>query len=226
MKVASPWTLKGLKCYAKEASANYFASLVVQAEIPSLFKDVLGQMVLCCHHTSCTQLKISGLNWTPNGPAGAKYNVSEKGWMDTTSFHDWFTNFFIQLLPEGRPVVLIMDGHASHLSIGTIKAAVDNGMILLKLPSNSTHVLQPLDVGVYGPAKTEWEKILIKFAWQNLGIALSEKLFPMLLKQFWESDRLPASNMQAGFKKCGFMLFNPAEIAATIYESTEFLDTL
>ena len=81
--------------------------------------------------------------------------MSEKGWMETTSFHDWFTNLFIPLLPEGRPVELIMDGHASHVSIATNKAAVDNGVILLKLSSNPTHVLQPLDVEVYGPAKIE-----------------------------------------------------------------------
>ena len=79
--------------------------------------------------------------WTTNGPAGAEYNVSEKGWMNTTSFYDWFTNFFIPLLLEGRPVVLIMNGHASHLSIATIKATVDNGVILLKLPPNFTHAL-------------------------------------------------------------------------------------
>ena len=67
------------------------------------------------------------VNWTTNGPAGAKYNVSKKGRMDRTSFHNWFTNFFIPLLPNGRPVKLIMDGHASHLSIASIKDAVDNG---------------------------------------------------------------------------------------------------
>ena len=27
-------------------------------------------------------------NWARNGPAGAKYNVSENVWVETTSFHD------------------------------------------------------------------------------------------------------------------------------------------
>ena len=47
----------------------------------------------------------------------------------------------------------------------------------------------------------------------------------MLLKQLWETDSLSAGNSQAGFKKCGIMPFNPAEIP-TIYESAEFLDIL
>ena len=34
------------------------------------------------------------VNWTTNGPAGAKYIVSEKGWMDKTSFYDWFYQIF------------------------------------------------------------------------------------------------------------------------------------
>jgi hypothetical protein len=31
------------------------------------------------------------------------------------------------------------------------------------LPSNTTHVLQPLDVGVYGPLKQAWKKILAEY---------------------------------------------------------------
>ena len=120
---------------------------------------------------------------TENGTGHAKYNVSDKGWMDTARFHDRFKTQSIPFLPPGRPVILIFDGHASHLNIVTIKEAIKNEVIILKLPSNSTHVLQPLGVGVYGPAKTAWETILIKFVRQNLGTPLNKELFPRLLAQ-------------------------------------------
>lgn len=161
------------------------------------------------------------LSWTEGGPENAKYNVSEKGWMDQSCFHDWFCNHFIPFLPPPRPVVLIFDGHASHLNPETIKEAVKNQVIVLKLPPNSTHFLQPLDVGVYGPTKTAWEAILVKFARQNLGVPLSKELFPSLLKALWESPSLGESNVKAGFRRCGVMPLDASVIPVSIYESSE-----
>ena len=45
-----------------------------------------------------------------------------------------------------RPVLLIQDGHASHMSIGLIELARANDVHLLCLPAHTTHILQPLDV--------------------------------------------------------------------------------
>ncbi|KAK3796229.1 hypothetical protein RRG08_006799 [Elysia crispata] len=94
------------------------------------------------------------VKWTENGPDGARYNVSDKGWMDTACFNDWFQNHFVTSLSQERPVILIFDGHASPLSIQTVQLALKEQVIIFKLPSNSTHLLQPLDVGVYGHVKT------------------------------------------------------------------------
>ena len=94
----------------------------------------------------------------------------------------------------------------------------------MKLPSNSTHVLQPLDVGVYGPVKTAWETILIKFARQNLWTALNKELFPSLLAQLWKSDCFSEKNVRAGFRKCGIMPFDPSQIPADSYNSAEIFD--
>ena len=105
-----------------------------------------------------------------------------KGWMDGTVFLDWFKNLFLKEIPPERPVVLVFDGHGSHISLEIVKTARENGVIILKLPPNTTHVLKPLDVGVYVPAKTSWEKVLIAFAGQNLGSALKKEKFPCLIK--------------------------------------------
>ncbi|GFO21204.1 Jerky protein [Plakobranchus ocellatus] len=137
------------------------------------------------------------VKWTDNGPDGARYNVSDKGWMDTACFKDWFKNHFVLSLPKERPVVLIFDGHSSHLSINTVKLALKEQVIILKLPSNSTHVLQPLDVGVYGPVKTAWEDILVRFARQNLGAAVNKEIFPSLLRSLWRSKSICAENIKA-----------------------------
>ena len=113
-----------------------------------------------------------------NGPEDTHYTVSDKGWMDSICFLD------------ERSVVLIFDGHKSHVSVPLIQAAVRNDVILLKLPPNSTNSLQPLDVGVYGPLKTAW-----------LGAALTKDAFPSLLKKLWLSGCVNVDNIKGRFCK-------------------------
>ena len=146
--------------------------------------------------------------------------------MDSVCFLDWFQKLFIPSISQERPVILIFDGHKSHISMPLIQSAVENQVIPLKLPPNSTHTLQPLDVGVYGPLKTAWEKILISFARQNLGAALTKETFPGLLNKLWMSGCLADENIKAGFARCGIMPFNPQAVPRTQYESSEMFDKL
>ena len=47
------------------------------------------------------------------------------------------------------PLLLICDGHASHVTIALFEKARENGVHVLVLPSHTTHLLQPLDVAVF-----------------------------------------------------------------------------
>ena len=104
--------------------------------------------------------------WTLGGPAGTYFNVSESGWMERPHFLEWFKKLFLPAtssILETGPVILFMDGHASHINLELIRLARDCGVILFCLPSHTTHALQPLDVGVYGPLKSRWGKILKEY---------------------------------------------------------------
>ena len=70
---------------------------------------------------------------------------NSNGWINCDLFLQWF-EFFQQHILPARPVLLIMDGHGSHMSIYLIELAQSSGVHILCLPS---HVLQPLDVGVF-----------------------------------------------------------------------------
>ena len=93
------------------------------------------------------------LNNTQDGPAGAKYAVTTKGWMTEANFLDWFRNMFILHLPEERPVLLILDGHESHIKYDVRELAVKHKIEIAKLPAHTTHILQPLDVEIMKPMK-------------------------------------------------------------------------
>ena len=53
---------------------------------------------------------------TVGGPLGARYSCTPNGWMQGETFLDWFQSTFIPALPDERPVLLILDGHKSHLT--------------------------------------------------------------------------------------------------------------
>ena len=76
------------------------------------------------------------------------FTASESGYINTEIFSQWFSQIFIPNCGKDRPVMLIMDNHDSHVSIPTIQAAIENDIVLLGLPGNTTHFLQPLDVKV------------------------------------------------------------------------------
>ena len=79
---------------------------------------------------------------------GTFFANSENGWMNTQLYLEWF-NFFLSHIPPARPVLLVQDGHGSHVSIELIELARSNGVHLFYLPAHTTHILQPLDVGVF-----------------------------------------------------------------------------
>ena len=62
----------------------------------------------------------------------------------------------------GQYCLLIIDGHAFHISTEFIRIIRANKTICLCLPPHSTHLLQPLDDGVFDPLKQKYKKLLSK----------------------------------------------------------------
>ena len=65
--------------------------------------------------------------------------------------------------------VLIGDNLSSHLSESVIKACNDNNISFVCLLSNSTHLLQPLDVAFFAPLKRIWHHLLRDWKQTSLG---------------------------------------------------------
>ena len=143
-------------------------------------------------------------SWCQGGPKGTRYNATPSGWFDMAVFEDWFEKLF---LPEVRRIpgtkVLIGDNLASHISTNVIELCRLNDVEFVCLPPNSTHVLQPLDVAVYGPLKNHWRKILRELLDKEPDAkALNKPKFPGLLKRL--TERLDSKSLlPKGFEKCG-----------------------
>jgi hypothetical protein len=82
------------------------------------------------------------------------------GWTDEFLCTEWFEKSFIPQATarntSEKPILLILDGHGSHVTEAMRTAAVRNNIVLYCLPAHTTHRLQPLDVGVFGPLQRAW----------------------------------------------------------------------
>ena len=56
------------------------------------------------------------------------------------------------------PVFFILDGYASHFSWEFSSFYLEHGMLGLCLPPYSTHLLQPLDVRLFGPLQYSYSE--------------------------------------------------------------------
>ena len=84
-------------------------------------------------------------------------------------------------LTESGLVVLIFDGHYSHVSLELIKLARDTSIHLLCLPPNTMYILQPLDVGLFAVLKKHWCKVLKEYQLQTKGGKACKETFPKLV---------------------------------------------
>lgn len=60
--------------------------------------------------------------------------------------------------PSGQRILLTFDGHHSHETPEMLAAAFEHNILLYCLLPKTTHKLQPLDVGVFGPLQTAWAR--------------------------------------------------------------------
>jgi len=80
-----------------------------------------------------------------------------KGWTSIVHGLQWLREVFEPATREkakGKPQVLICDGHDSHITASWLEHCRKNNIILLVLPPHSSHLTQPLDVGVFKLLKT------------------------------------------------------------------------
>ena len=72
-------------------------------------------------------------------PPGTQFATSPKGWINRDIFSQ-LLGFFILNVPSARPILLIYDGHASHLLIDVIEKARANDIHFFCLPAHCTHI--------------------------------------------------------------------------------------
>ena len=80
-----------------------------------------------------------------------------------------FEKIFLPSLISQAPVILYFDSHHSHMSIHLVELARSSNMHLVCHPLHIMHLLQPLDVTVFGPLKAALRAVLKEHQVQTIG---------------------------------------------------------
>lgn len=132
---------------------------------------------------------------------GSQIAYTPKGWMDKTTFSR-FMNHFDQHAGSERPVVLLFDSVSSHVDHEVFMKAKSLGIELYRIVPNATHLMQPLDKGVFGPLKTKWHKTARKYTRENPGKCIGKENFAEKLKEAYLQFYKPLTVINA-FKSSG-----------------------
>ncbi|KAJ8955183.1 hypothetical protein NQ318_009079 [Aromia moschata] len=108
-------------------------------------------------------------------PTGTILMVSDTGFFNTDLFLKWLQHFNEYVRPSNdNPVLLLLDNHSSHISLPAITFCRSNGIHLLSIPPHSSHKLQPLDVGFFGPLKNSYAQEADKWMVCNPGKTITQ----------------------------------------------------
>ena len=182
--------------------------------------------VLCCISASGKVLKPLIIN---KGKTPTYYELhsginkdsfvvgcSDSGWMTSNIFFTWMANHFHNELEESniqRPVLLILDGHANHMSLYTLYFAKQNGILMYCLPSHSSHLMQPLDVSVFHPFKESYRNTFQK-CWGDMNKQdMPKKHFASIFMKALNNSKA-STNAISGFRSCDLVPFNSYTVPA------------
>jgi hypothetical protein len=98
-------------------------------------------------------------NWVTHPTPGWHYAYSDKGYTDSYLSLQWLKLVFDPQTKEQanqKPRVIINDGFGTHETLEVLEFCFENNIILCRLPSHTSHKLQPCDISVFSPLKTAY----------------------------------------------------------------------
>ncbi|CAF1416242.1 unnamed protein product [Adineta ricciae] len=167
--------------------------------------------------------------WCTGGPTDTGYSNSDNGWINHQLFYEWFDQIFLKHTKDlPRPLVLIADGLSSHFKVETLRLAVQHEVIILCLPSNATHILQPLDLVFFNTLKLNWKTVLRKEYDRTQNKNINKNRFPALLSELWTTNAITGKiNIVKSFITSGVFPLNRHAIDnSRILQSNASVNTL
>lgn len=156
-------------------------------------------------------------NWTKFDTPGWVYAFSESGYNDSYISLQWIKQVFDpQTKPRanGKPRILIYDGFGTHETLEILEFCFENNIVLCRLPSHTSHKLQPCDVAVFGPLKTAYRE-QVEQLYRSGVTTINKEHFTSLYSPA-RTRALTKKNVLAGWAKAGLFPYNPDRVLRSI----------
>lgn len=157
---------------------------------------------------ACARMSAS---LTASIPGSWGVEKSENGWVNSEACWKWVVNCFYPWLKQNNfefPVILYLDGYKSHLTLELSDWCRQNDIILISLYPNSTHIIQPLDIGLFRTLKAACSKVVHEWRMEHHGDRLRRDNFAPALEKTINSIDLKQILPNA-FRTTGLYPFTP-----------------
>lgn len=156
-----------------------------------------------------------------------KISMTPNGWTSEGVFGLWcehFVKYLDENLGERRKtVLLVLDGHDSHLSQPIpLTYLHDHGVVVACMPSHTSSVLQPVDVGIFSAVKARFRRMLDNEFRSNPAWKVDKWSLPTLS---WRAfvDTVNANRCESAFRVTGifpldkdWIYKNAAKLSASV----------
>jgi hypothetical protein len=152
-------------------------------------------------------------NWTTFRTPGWHYAYSESGYTDSEISFEWLTRVFDPQTKEragGKLRLLICDGFGTHETLEVLEYCLANKIRLCRLPSHTSHKLQPCDVAVFAPLKTAYRDAVERLERGGVN-TIGKQHFTLLYSRAREAA-FTRRNILAGWSKGGLIPLNPQRV--------------
>lgn len=106
--------------------------------------------------------------------------------------------------------MLICDGFGTHETLEVLVYCFANDIILCRLPSHTSHKLQPCDISVFGPLKAAYREYVERLERGGVN-KVGKEHFTSLYSPAREKA-FTKRNILAGWSKAGLFPFNPNRV--------------
>lgn len=214
--------------------ASQSSRVLVNVREETSWKQVIGRQewitaieCICANGTVLPPLVIfkaqhTNSHWIPTfTPSDWRFSTSNSGWTSNSHAFEWVSTVFHEVtrsenLTQRR--LLIMDGHASHITASFLSFCVQHLIDVVILPPHTSHVLQPLDVSCFAPLKRALAKHADALSRLDTGRTTRAQWVEMY--QLARQEAFTAKTIAAGFRKTGLYPISAIEVLSGLTRPT------
>ena len=146
------------------------------------------------------------------------FAISPKGWINRKLGMEWLKHFDRVTKPRitmtSPYCLLIIDGHDSHVTLEFVKYCDEADIKPYCLPPHSTHLLQPLDVGLFSPLQKAYGKVVDRATRFSFFTIWKGNFLPLLVQA--RQAAYTEANILAEWQGAGLIPFNARHVLAKL----------